>query len=303
MKIVIAGGSGQIGKALVTELTARRHIVIVLSRDAYHTPVSDKIKIIKWDGRTPGDWCKAIENTDVIINLSGASIANGRWTGHRKKELLESRIISTQILAQAVSMAINRPSVFLNASAVGYYGNTGDIEVNENSPQGTGFLSNLCSLWEYEALNTSKSGLRVALLRTGVVLDKNGGTLKKMILPFRFFAGGRFGSGRQWISWIHIDDLVKAIIFTIENKNLYGPINLTSPNPVTNKIFTGELGRMLHRPSWLPVPSFLLKIILGEMSSVLLEGQRALPEKLLSAGFTFIHPTIDMALTEIFSNK
>jgi uncharacterized protein len=303
MKIVIAGGSGLIGKSLVNELAARRHNVIVLSRGTYDTSFSNKITIEKWDGRTLGDWCKAIENADVIINLSGASIAGSRWTIHRKKEFFESRINSTRILAQAVSMAITRPSVFLNASAVGYYGNTKDIEVNENSQKGAGFLSDLCGLWEQEALNIRKSGLRIALLRTGVVLDKNGGALKRMIFPFKVFAGGYLGSGQQWIPWIHIDDLIKSVIFIIETESLKGPINLTSPDPVTNRIFAKNLGKILHRPSWFPIPSFLLRMILGEMASVILEGQRALPAKLLSAGFTFTYPAIEMALTDIFSNK
>jgi uncharacterized protein len=303
MKIVIAGGSGQIGKTLVAELAARRHIVTILSRKSYNSPISDKIAIKNWDGQKLGDWCKAIENADVIINLSGASIASGRWTKHRKKELLESRINSTRILAQAVSIANSRPSIFLNASAVGYYGNTGDIELNENLQKGTGFLSDLCGSWEQEALNIRKFGLRVALLRTGVVLDKNGGALKRMILPYRLFAGGHLGSGQQWIPWIHIEDLIKAVIFIIETESLNGPINLTSPNPVTNRIFAINLGKLLHRPSWFTIPSFLLRMILGEIASVVLEGQRALPSKLLSAGFTFKYPSIEIALTEILSNK
>jgi uncharacterized protein (TIGR01777 family) len=291
MKIVIAGGSGLIGKVLVEESIARQHTVTILTRNPRNAYHSDKIIIREWDGRALGNWYETIEQADAIINLSGASIASGRWTKSRKTELLESRIHATRILAQAISLTTHRPSVFLNASAVGYYGNVEDVELTEDSPQGRGFLSDLCGRWEREALNVKEFGSRTVLLRTGVVLDKNGGALKKMILPFKLF-GGPLGSGSQWISWIHIDDVVKAILFALETKSLQGPINLTSPHPITMRAFAKELGKVLHRPYWLPVPSSLLRILLGEMSSVLLEGQCAIPEKLTAAGFTFTYPTI-----------
>jgi uncharacterized protein len=303
MKIVIAGGSGQLGNALVHQFKAKNHTVTVLSRNPEYLKNPADVTMKKWDGKTPGDWCSAMEGADVIINLSGASIGEGRWTDRRKAVLLESRIQSTKILIHAVASMSSLPHTFINASAVGFYGHTDDTIVYENSPRGKGYLSDLCFQWEKEALKVKEFISRVIMLRMGVVLEKNKGALKRMVLPFRFFAGGYLGSGSQWISWIHINDLVNAIIFILRTKGLDGPINLTSPNPLPMKFFAQELGKILHRPSWLPVPPFVLKIVLGEMSTMVLDGQRVLPRKLLTSGFDFQYPTIDRALAEIFSRK
>jgi uncharacterized protein len=302
MKIMIAGGSGSIGRSLTKELISHGHTVIILTRYPSNENTNGII-FVKWDGHASGDWCRSLENCDAVVNLSGASIAGGRWTKKRKTELIASRVTTTRALVQAISQTTSHLPVFINASAVGYYGDTGDNIVNENFPNGKGFLAELCNLWEKEALKVKEYGVRVALLRTGVVLDKNSGALKKMTLPFKLFIGGRLGSGSQWIPWIHIEDVVNAIVFIIETRSRQGPIDLTSPQPVTMDVFAKKLGSVLHRPSWFPVPTFILKILLGEMSSVLLEGQRALPEKLIAAGFKFKYPCIDEALIGIFDKQ
>ena len=303
MNIVIAGGTGQIGKALLRKFKEKNFSVTVLSRTPEHSTDLTDVVLKRWDARTLGDWCAAIEGADIVMNLSGASIAERRWSNNRKRELLESRIQSTRILVQALSSASSRPHTFVNASAIGFYGDTIDTVVNEDSPRGKGYLSELCVQWEEEALTARKFVSRTIILRIGVILEKDQGALKRMVLPFKLWSGGHLGSGTQWIGWIHRDDLVSAILFILGAEKLDGPVNLTSPYPVPMKIFAQELGKVLHRPSWLPVPSLPLRLLLGEMSTIVLEGQRALPDKLLSAGFTFQYPTIDMALANIFTSR
>lgn len=297
MKIVLAGGTGFIGRALVRRLLERGDEVVLLSRNKAKGAKGAALDFLTyWDGQTAGAWAKHADGADAMINLAGEPIAAGRWTKKRKEKLLNSRVDATRAFVENIKGAARRPPVFLNASAVGYYGNVPDGDVTEAHSRGSGFLAELCERWEQEALLAS-SLTRTVLLRIGVVLGPDGGALPKMLLPFKFFAGGHPGSGRQWFPWIHRDDAAGAILFALDHPEVSGPVNVTAPQPLTMKEFCKALGRALHRPSWAPVPSFVLRLMLGEMSGLLLDGQRALPKKLLDASFRFRYPAAPEALS------
>jgi uncharacterized protein (TIGR01777 family) len=303
MNIVIAGGTGFIGGALVDALLARGDAVTVLTRDpeAARARWGSRVRFAVWDARTAGDWTKALDGADAAVNFTGASIAQGRWTPARKLVLIKSRIDSTRALVSAISQAARRPKVFVNASAVGYYGDVPEGPVPENSPQGRDFLAALCGQWEREALAAEPLGVRVVLPRFGVVLGKGGGALSKMTLPFKLFAGGPLGAGKQAFPWIHRDDVVGGVLFALDHEELSGPVNFAGPTSANNKEFSAALGRALHRPSWAPAPAFALKVALGEMADMLLTGQAAVPKKLLDAGYKFKYGTPDAALKAIFA--
>jgi uncharacterized protein (TIGR01777 family) len=294
MNIIIAGGTGFIGGALVDALVGRGDKVTLVTRD----PAAAKVR---WGSKvdTTGWNALSVEGADAVINLAGESIASGRWTPARKLELIKSRIDSTRQIVAAISRAGKKPKVLLNASAVGYYGDVPSGDVPENAAQGQGFLAALCGQWEREALAAEPLGLRVALLRIGIVLEEDGGALAKMSLPFKLFGGGPMGSGRQGFPWIHRADVVGGILFLLD-KPISGPVNFAGPQALDNREFSAALGRALHRPSWAPAPGFALKIVLGEMAEMLLGGQRILPKKLLEAGYAFKYPTADAALTAIY---
>lgn len=301
MHIVVSGGTGFIGKPLLSKLEAENYHTILLTRHP-HTSKSKLIKNImleKWDAESDGPWSSTIDGAQAVINLTGESIAAKRWTPEQKEKLISSRIKSTRALVQAIAKAEKKPPVFINASAVGYYGNVPEGDVSETAPKGNGFLADICNQWEEEALKASAFGVRVVLLRIGIVLEKGGGALDKMIPPFKMFAGGPLGSGKQWFPWIHRDDILGAIIFALKNQSLSGPINLTAPNPVRMNQFCSALGKTMRRPSWAPVPAFALKLLLGEMSEMLLGGQKAIPQKLLQSGYAFKHPDLRPALESI----
>lgn len=302
MNIVIAGGTGFIGGALVDALIARGDRLTLLTRDpaAAQARWGAKAAFALWDGRSDGDWIKTLDGADAVVNLSGASIADGRWTPPRKLVLIKSRIESTRALVSALSRAAKRPKVLVNASAVGFYGDASDGAATETSPQGRDFLAALCGQWEREALAAEPLGARVVLARFGVVLDRDGGALPKMALPFKLFAGGRLGDGRQAFPWIHRDDAVGALLFALGREDLSGPVNFVAPGGVDNRAFSAALGRALGRPSWAAVPPFVLKLALGEMSEMLLKGQNAVPKKLLAAGYEFKHETADSALGAVY---
>jgi uncharacterized protein len=307
MKIIVAGGTGFIGTELVRKLLEAKHNVVLLSRKSSHVfpglrRYQDGLLSIElWDGETGGKWQDAIDGADAVINLTGESIAGKRWTASQKTKLLDSRINSTRIIVDAIADAKRKPNVLINASAVGYYGGVDTGDVSETSPAGKGFLADLCRQWEDEAKKVEALGVRLVLLRTGIVLEKDGGALKKMLLPFRLFAGGPIGSGRQWMPWIHLEDEIRIILFALEKQSLSGSVNVTAPTPVTMKDFAGILGRTIHRPSWAPVPAFVLTMALGEMAGMLLTGQKAVPQKLLDHGFKFRYTKLDGALSAIFS--
>jgi uncharacterized protein (TIGR01777 family) len=301
MKIVLAGGTGFIGGALVSALLERGDTVVLLTRDpaAAQRHWDGKVDARLWNGRDPGPWVMAVDGADAVINLAGESVAGGRWTPERKLALIKSRVDSTRALIAALEAAKERPLVLVNASAVGYYGILPEGGCAEDAPRGSDFLAALCGQWERDAREADKLGVRTVMARFGVVLGKGGGALAKMLTPFKLGVGGPLGSGRQPFPWIHVDDAVGTILFAIDDAKLTGPVNVTAPEPATNAGFTKALGRALRRPAFLPAPAFALRLALGEMSSLLLGGQRAAPKKLLAQGYKFRHPSLDGALASL----
>jgi hypothetical protein len=301
LNIVIAGGTGFIGTALAEKLVASNHSVVVLTREPQRTAaLSERKQSVQWDAKTVGPWVEALATTDAVVNLVGENIGGKRWSVTQKKELAQSRMQSTALLIQGMRGMKKRPSVFVNASAVGYYGNVPAGEVPEEHPPGSDFLAQLCVQWEREAMKAAALGLRVVTIRSGIILSKEGGALPKMLFPFRLFVGGPLGTGKQWFPWIHLDDEIRAIQFALESNSLNGAVNLTTPNPVTMREFCQALGKAMHRPWWTPVPGFVLKAVLGEMAGpLLLGGQRAVPKKLLAAGFQFRFNKVEEALLEL----
>jgi uncharacterized protein (TIGR01777 family) len=299
MKIIVAGGSGFIGSELIRRLVDAKHDVVLLSRNpgAVRLLESASLKIVRWDGKTIGSWSQFIDGADAVVNLSGENIAAKRWSDLQKTRLINSRIDPTRAILQSINKSAKKPGVLINASAVGYYGNFGDGDVTETQAKGEGFLSDLCEQWEREALSAEKHRLRVVLLRIGIVLEPSGGALKKMLLPFKLFIGGPLGSGKQWFPWIHREDVINIILFALEKQSLSGAVNVASPSPVTMNEFSSLLGKAIGRHSWIRVPSFMLKLMLGEMSEMLIGGRRIIPKKLVDHGFVFKYPTLDEALS------
>lgn len=291
MQIVIAGGSGFLGRALAASLLRDGHDAIVLTRRPRAGASAER----SWtpDG-TVGPWASALAGTDAVVNLAGEGIADRRWTRARKAALFDSRLNATTSLARAIVDMPSPPATFLSASGVGYYGPTGDEPITEEAPAGGDFLGRLAAAWEAAAAPAAVR-TRVVLLRTGLVLGREG-ALAQMLLPFKLGLGGRLGSGRQWMPWIHVDDWVGLVRMLLEDTQAAGPFNLSAPHPVTNADFTKALGRVLRRPTVLPVPAFALRLALGELSSALLTGQRAVPTKALARGYRFRHERIDGAV-------
>jgi hypothetical protein len=299
MRIVIAGGSGFLGSALAQSLASAGHRVQILSRRPAAAAQPERVT---WtpDGTANGLWTSPCSGADVIVNLAGESIAAGRWTPRRKMQLRDSRILATRSLARFIAESEQPPAVFVSASAIGIYGDRGNETLTEAARPGRDFLAELGTAWEQEALAVQGDRTRVVLLRTGIVLDPREGALAKMLLPFRLFAGGPFGSGRQFMSWIHRDDWVSLARWAAETPGVRGPLNLTAPNPVTNADFARSLGRALGRPAVLPAPGFALTIALGEMAGpLLLYSQRVVPARALEGGFRFAHPDLDRALADL----
>lgn len=305
VRVVVAGGSGFIGQRLTASLLANGYDVVVLSRKP-NPSLPDGAKIVRWpaepsEQHPPAGWMGTVDGAKAVVNLAGASIGDGRWTAARKRLILTSRVQATAALVAAMRMADNPPELFVSSSAVGFYGNRGDAVVTERDRSGTDFLSEVCVAWENAALPAQDLGVRTVLLRTGIVLERHGGALQRLLLPFRLFAGGPLGSGRQWWPWIHLDDLVGIVRFVLEQPAASGPLNATAPNPVTNREFARILGKVLGRPSLLPVPAPLLRLALGgEMAeAMLLGGQRALPQVAQSIGYKFQYPELERALRAI----
>ncbi|WNF23870.1 TIGR01777 family oxidoreductase [Mesobacillus jeotgali] len=298
MKIAITGGTGLVGRALSSELVRNGHEVFILTRKVNEQSINS-VKLVQW--LNPGDQPESqLEGIDAIVNLAGATI-NGRWTEEYKQKIIDSRIKATTEVKRIIMALNDKPPVLINASAVGYYGTSLAGEFNEQSGPGIDFLSDTVQRWESSANEVKEFGTRVVLCRFGLILDKNGGALPRMVLPYKFFGGGKVGTGDQWLSWVHIKDVIRGILFAIESSKLDGPVNFVAPSPVTMDQFGKVLSLVLDRPHWLPVPGFALKIALGEMSMLVLEGQRVIPEKLLNAGFSFQYPELEKALREILS--
>jgi len=301
MKIFMTGGTGFVGNYLAGQLIREGHKVTILTPSV--TGAELKMEGLTYLAGNPtikGPWQESVRAHDVIINLAGASIFS-RWTEAQKKILLSSRIDTTRHLVEALPND-SKHITFFSTSAVGYYGFHEDEELTESSPAGDDFLAHLARDWEVEALRAQAKGARVILTRFGIVLGKNGGALGQMIPLFKYFIGGPLGSGRQWFSWVHMADLAQAFIFLLAHKEISGAINLCSPNPVRNKDLGKAIGKVLHRPSFLPAPGFMIELILGEFGSVLLKGQRVIPRRLLDAGFKFRYPDIEAALKSVIEN-
>lgn len=301
MQILIAGGTGTIGRRLVRHLLEHGHVVKVVSRQVYK-PANLPAKIIfaQWDGKTAAGWGHLIEGVDAVVNLAGAGIGDAKWTEARKKEIIDSRINAGKAVVEAISTASAKPKVLIQSSAVGYYGpqNNDEVITEDNGP-GNDFLTKTCLAWEASTEAVEALGVRRVVIRSGVVLDMQGGALPRMILPFRFFVGGPIGSGRQWFSWIHYGDEVEAIRFLIQTETAHGPFNLTAPNPVRNRVLARVIGRVLKRPALAPAPGFVFKAVFGEMSTVLLDGQQAVPKRLQELGYQFKFPQVEEALRDI----
>jgi uncharacterized protein (TIGR01777 family) len=310
MRVVLAGGSGFLGRPLAESWAEDGHDVRVLtrslrpgqSRHESGTGVPG-ITSLGWnpDGGS-GPWAVAVNGADAVINLAGASVAGKRWTAKYKAELRASRLLATRSLAAAVTSAASPPAVFVSASAVGYYGDGGDRLLTEASPPGGDFLARLCVDWEQEAGRAAREGVRLAVIRTGIVLEQSGGSLGEMTPIFRLFAGGPMGSGRQYMSWIHRLDWVEMVKWIVETPAAAGPINLTAPNPVTNRDFAHALGRALHRPALIPAPAFALRAVLGEFAGSVLTGQRVVPARATALGYVFRYPELAIAFRGIFGD-
>ncbi len=300
MKVLVAGGTGFVGKVLIKQLLADSFQVVILTRnkEQWKSYFNNQVDIVEWKPSHKLPDLPILKNIDFVINLAGESIGSGRWTNGKKERILASRIDTTNGIVQAIREGVIVPKALINASAVGYYGPHRDELITERDRNGKDFLANVSQAWEEEANKAKELGTRVVTLRIGVVLGQEG-ALQQMKLPFTFFMGGTIGNGEQWFSWIHIYDLVQMIIFALTNEDIQGPINATSPNPVKMKDFHQILGHVLKRPSWLPVPSFLLRVILGEMADMLVQGQRVIPKKIVDDGYEFTFHTVDEALGDL----
>ncbi len=302
MKILITGGTGFVGRQLSSRLIQEGCEVTILTRSLKgEKGASSGISYLEGDPTKKGPWQDSIRNHDLVINLAGASIFS-KWTEEHKKAIRESRVNTTRNIVEGIPSSPQSPFTLFSTSAVGYYGFCGDEELTEESPPGSDFLARIAVEWEGEALKARDKGARVVITRFGIVLGEKGGALSQMIPLFKKYIGGPIGSGKQWFSWVHIKDLAEAFVFLLKNPDISGPVNVCSPNPVRNKDLAKALGKALHRPSFIPAPAFMVKLVLGELGSVILEGQRVIPKKLLEKGFVFHYPDIHQALQSIVAS-
>jgi uncharacterized protein (TIGR01777 family) len=296
--IVISGASGLIGRALARQLAAAGHSVIALSRSV--EPVAGVSVTVTWAELQRSGWRGPLLEAGAVVHLAGAGIAERRWDRARRQVILDSRVRSGRQLAEAIVSAPRRPGVFVQASAVGFYGSRGDEILTENSPSGSGFLASVCRSWEESTSGLAGAGVRRAVVRSATVLDAGAGALPKLVRPFRFGLGGRLGSGDQWFSWIHLEDEIRALRFLIEEERASGVFNLAAPEPLRNRDLARRLGRLLHRPAWAPVPAPALRLLLGGMADeLLLASQRVLPQRLAALGFCFRYPAPGPALANL----
>lgn len=308
MRVVITGGSGLIGRALARLLGSAGHDAVILTRSVSRVgPLPPGVRAREWDGLTSRGWVDLLGEETSIVHLAGEGIADGRWTEERKRRIRESRVLSGKAVSDAIREAPSKPGALLQASAVGYYGPRGDEEILEGQPPGRGFLADVSAEWEASTAEVESLGVRRAVLRTGVVLAREGGALPRMALPFRLMAGAPLGSGRQWLPWIHLADEVEAIRFLLERRDAQGHFNFVAPKPVTNRELGDALARVLRRPNplqalGLGVPEPVFRAVLGEMADALLHSQRVVPSRLLQLGFVFRFPDLEPALRDLLGD-
>lgn len=300
-KIIITGATGLIGQQLTIKLTDMDYKITIFTRnpDNAQKKLPNVHKVVKWEYDYVDEWLHELESVDAVIHLAGANLSTKRWNKEYKKLLYDSRIISTKKLIEAIKTVERKPKVFITASAIGYYGNRSDEILTEESEAGKDFLANLCNDWEKEAKNVEQFGVRSVQIRTGLALSRNEGTLKQMLPAFKYFIGGPLGNGKQWYSWLHIEDIVNIYVKALESEILSGPINAVSPNPVTMKKFAKILGDVLHRPSFFSVPKIILLLVIGQVAEVVTSSQRVVPEKLLNSSFKFKFEKLEDALRDI----
>ncbi|HIK29506.1 MAG: TIGR01777 family oxidoreductase [Oscillatoriaceae bacterium SKW80] len=307
MKVAVTGATGFIGTRLVEKLHQQGEHVLVLTRNPFRARqvfpanVFQNLEIVGYTPQQSGDWQQSLAGCDGVVNLAGAALAEGRFSPKHKREIIDSRKLGTEKIVEAIALANPKPEVLVNSSAIGYYGTSETAVFDETSPPGNDFLAEVCQAWEAAAQKVKESGTRLVILRTGIVLG-NGGALAKMLLPFKLFVGGPLGSGRQWFSWIHRDDMVALILKALKDPAMTGIFNATAPNPVRMAELCQTLGQVMHRPSWLPVPSFVLEILLGDAAQVVLSGQKVLPKRTLESGFEYQYSTIKQALEEVVAS-
>lgn len=303
--ITITGATGFIGKKLLYALQDRGDKVIVFSRDTEKAKslFPAAAECVEWDYNKPELWKSYLENCDAVVHLAGANLFSKRWNDDFKKAVLKSREVSTKNLVEAIKSCAHKPEVFISASGIGYYGDCGDTVLDENSPKGNDFLADVCEAWESEARMIDELGVRNVQIRTGLVLSPEDGALKQMLPPFKFFIGGPLGNGKQWSSWLHIDDIVGIYLHAIDNKNLSGAVNAASPNPLRMKEFAKTLGKVLKRPSLFSVPKFVLKIVVGEAAEVVTASQRVDVKKLFKSGYKFKFDNLEDALRDLLLEK
>ncbi len=307
MRVIITGGSGLIGTALAKNLAADGHEVIALSRNPARHTFPKGVRGEKWDSKTAVGWGHLADGAEAIVNLAGAPIAGtgllpSRWTEERKHRIRQSRIDAGTAVTEAIAAASHKPKVLIQSSGADYYGDVqSDQIITEAAPNGSGFLADVTVAWEASTAAVEAMGVRRVIIRSGIVLSLESGALPITVLPFKFFAGGPLGSGQQWWPWIHLEDEVRAIRFLIENETAVGPYNLCAPTPLKNKDFAKVIGRVMNRPAIMPVPAFALKLALGEIAAIVLDGRRAIPEKLQADGFTFNYPEAEAALKDLLN--
>lgn len=302
VRIIVTGATGFIGKALCFRLLEEKYDVVALSRNREKGEkiFGTEATVVEWDGKSSEAWQDYANGAYAVVNLAGENIGSGRWTPKRRHSILQSRLDAGRAVVEAVKYVEKKPRVIIQASAIGYYGSRGDEIIDESSSPGEGFLADVAKKWELSTQKVETQKVRRVIIRSSVVLGKEGGVFLRLVKPFRLFVGGQLGSGKQWFSWIHLEDEVQAILFLIEREDLSGIFNLTAPHQLIQKDFSHILGKIMKRPSWFPVPGFVLRLIFGEMAKdTLLSGQRVVPRRLLEAGYRFIYPQAELALNEI----
>lgn len=300
-KIIITGATGLIGKKLVNSLIEKKYEVVVFSRDLQKAKLQlpNVKEFVEWDYKKPEKWKSSLEKIDGVIHLAGVNLFARRWNEEFKKEILDSRQTSTINLVEAIKQCTNKPKVFISASGIGFYGDRNDEELNDSSTPGKDFVADVCKIWEFESQQLTKINIRNIQIRTGLVLSTEDGALKQMLPAFKMFFGGPLGNGKQWSSWLHIDDIVGIYLYALENETITGPLNAVSPNPVMMKYLAKTLGKILKRPSKFSVPNFILKLVVGEAAEVVTSSQRVIPDKLVKYGYKFKFKKLEDALRDL----